>query len=428
MSDDSYMWDDEIESDGDEDTAPEDLPGDNSETATTPAVEDSNADDAPTSESDDAVATINDPPAPSRWVRLADLVLEYKHWKNPRSHTGLDAESLAELKNSIAENTSAPLGDEGSEAAPQAGIRTPLEVVMVQAGNGNVLTLVIDGQRRYYAAEQLGIPDLLVPVIDLESEPVELTPELAAKYLSMALDTVATRAPLSSFELAESAARLRDSRNEATGRDYTLAEISRIVHRSESWVSRFLKAMANATPVLLHKWRRGELTDEQFKDLATARDPEEQAAKATEVAEARKSGDRAEARTLAKEQSEGAKARSKAAKPSATPTAIKGSAKTPASSKGEQLEIPPTPPKKPPAHAIIEDILNLAIDNPPTHEYVKGIMDALRYARGHMDSAAFAKPWGTYLQHVQAMKGKTDATDASAKSKPSKGTGKKRRK
>lgn len=428
MSDDSQIsdGDDALENDAVNEPEAESEPADDVEDESEPHVEESA--DAGEVAAFDGVSAI-DVPAPTRWVRLSDLILEYKHWKNPRSHTGLDKESLTELMNSIEENTSAPLGDEDSEAAPHAGIRSPLEVVTVRAGNGQVITLVIDGQRRYYAAEALKIPGLLVPVVDLEPEPVELTAELAAKYLSMALDTVGTRAPLSSFELAESATRLRDSRNEATGRDYTLAEISKIIHRSESWVSRFLKAMSNATPVLLQKWRRGELTDEQFKDLASARDPEEQAAKAAEVAEVRKSGDKAEARTLAKEQSETAKARSKAAdsKGGAAKPSSKGKGKD--KDKGEQLEIPPTPPKKPPANAIIEDILSLATDNPPTHEYVKGIMDALRYARGHMDSAEFAKPWGTYLQHVQAVKGKTDTADAATDTgKSRKSSGKKRRK
>lgn len=348
-----------------------------------------------------------DPRPPTRYVALADLVLEYGPWKNPRSHTGLDDESLAALARSINDNmTSAH--DNGQEQL-YAGIRAPLEVVMVRAANGRTVNLVIDGQRRHMAVTSLGIPDIKVPVVDLEPDPVDFTAELAAKYLMIALDTVGTRAPLSSYELSESAVRLRESKNAHTGKEYTLAEIATPLHRSESWVSKILSARRNATPVLLAKWRRGEITDEQFKDLATAKDPEQQQQQAAKVAEARQSGDRAEARTLAKEQKETAR--------SATPkTSNKGDKAVSAPKKGKadpgrttdngprQSDAPVAPPRKAPSLAVIEDVIGMGEKNPPTHDYVKGIMDGIKYDRGRIDSTEFARPWGVYLQHVQGTK------------------------
>lgn len=347
---------------------------------------------------------------PSRYVRLGDLVLEHRLWRNPRTLTGLDDASLAELAASVRAQTVMPMDQEDSA---YVGIRDPLTVVQVSE-NGGMVNLVLDGQRRYMAACQvMGVLldsdkevdlsgwDALVPVIDVSPEPVTLTPELANHYLMIALDTVGTRAGLSSYELSESAERLRESKNEATGKEFTLAEIAGAVHRSESWVSKILKARSTATPKLKAMWRRGEVTDEQFKELAAQKDPERQKETAAEVADARKQGDKATARTLAKEEREVARA-TEPAKPSAKSNGVHAAPKKLA--KGDQVEIPIPPTRKPPSFAVIEDILGMAAKHPPTADYVKGFMDGLRYDRGLMDSNNLAKPWQAYLQHATGQK------------------------
>lgn len=359
-------------------------------------------------------------PNRSRYARLGDLVLEYKYWANPRSHTGLGDDEIKDLADSIMQESRQVDSD------TYAGVRVPLEVVRIAGPNAEIVTLVIDGQRRYKACK-LGLgktfPDALLPVIDLEAEPVEWTKELADKYLVRALDGVGTRAALSSFELSESAERLRNSRDPSTGKEYTLAAIAHAVRRSESWVSKILAARRTATPKLIAMWRKGEITDEQFKDMAAARDPERQAAAAEKVAEARTVGDKGRARTLAKEQRLVA-SQQKAAAP-ATPSAGKASGKpspTPAAApahkpvvSGPQIELPPA--RKPPNFAVIQDFLGLADERPPTHDYVRGVMDGARWATGLMEADKLAKPVKQYMAMVQGAPPKAKAPKAKPKAK-----------
>lgn len=321
---------------------------------------------------------------PTRWARLSELCLEYKFWMNPRSQTGLDDEKIGALAASILRGT------KSEESGVFAGIEDPLEVVQINTSAG-VVNLITDGQRRYLATKfaKLG-DDTWVPVVDLEPEPVKWTADLAAKYLARALDKVGTREGLSSFELSESAERLRSSTDPDTGKDFTLDAVAATVGRSASWVSKILAARERATDVLLHSWRKGELTDEQFKDLAAV-DRRAQKKAASDVVEARKSGDVTGARTVAKEKKALAAAKEKAKDPAPEPKKAK---------KGEQAALNLPPPKKSPPFAVVEDMLETAVAHPPTHDYVRGMMDALKWDRGLMDAANFAKPWHTYLTHV----------------------------
>jgi hypothetical protein len=52
----------------------------------------------------------------------------------------------------------------------------------------------------------------------------------------------------------------------------------------------------------------------------------------------------------------------------------------------------------------VEDFLGLALKRPPTHDYVRGLMDGARWAVGLMDAAKFGKPWEAYMRHVQGEK------------------------
>lgn len=335
-------------------------------------------------------------PLSERWVPYRDLVTEYKHWTNPRTVTGLDDASLSALAASIKAETSS------NETGTFAGLHDRMKVVQIEV-NGGVVNLVIDGQRRHRAIDLAGLgEDVLVPVTDLEPDPVKWTRELAAKYLFSAIEGVGTRAGLSTFELGENAERLRGEKDPDTGAEYTLAKIARAIGRSESWVSKMLTARKHATPKLLHQWKLGEITDEQFKDLARAKD-EEQEEKAKEVAEARKSEGRVAARALSRETLMKARAESAKAKPEKAAKARAKAEPEPAPVvRGPQQEIPVVaPPKRnPPSFAVVEDTLSLADKRPPTHDYVKGIMDGARWAVGLMSPADFGKAWRTYTSRV----------------------------
>lgn len=354
-----------------------------------------------------------------RYVPFEALDLEYKFWANPRTHTGMGDTEIQDLATSILAGTQS--GSEGGEEVKTyAGVRVPLEVVMIRS-NGSFLNLVIDGQRRHKAIEVAHLPpDTLVPVLDLEPEPIEWTREIADYYLLRALSAVGTRAGLSSFELSESAVRLRDSKDKETGKPLTLAKIAAAIGRSESWCSRFLSARERASPKLIHQWKMGELTDEQFKDLAAERNPERQAENAKDVVEARTSGDRATARTIAKERKivarSAAPAEPKGGKATG-PTVSLGSS----SAKAAPAAEPKPEPRKPPSFAIVEDLLDMGKRKPPTHDYVKGLMDGVRWASGLMDAAKFGKAWVAYMQHVAGARA-AKPEPAKAKAKP---TGKK---
>lgn len=363
-----------------------------------------------------------------RWVPLGELRLEHRYWQNPRRFSGLDKAGLEGLANSIkSRSTSEPVGDDTDPESDlvYAGIDDPLKVVQVLE-NGAVINLVIDGQRRICAIQTHGVlqPDALVPVIDLEPAPVVLTAELAAQYLLIALRTVGTRAGLSSFELAESAQRLRGCKNTDTGNEYTLLEIATEIGKSESWVSRMLKAMSQATPKVLLSWQEGSLTDEQFKDLSAQRDTAKQVEAAGKVLEAKKGGARGESRTIAKEQRELAKAAqpprpAKHAK-AAPSSPVKGAATAPKPAKGEQISMPATPPRKPPPFAVVEDLLQTAEKTPPTHDYVKGLLDGVRWDRGLLDAAMFAKPFHAYTGRVAGSSGSSASPAKPKASKPPK--------
>lgn len=360
----------------------------------------------------DELPTVDDPPG-VRYSTLGDLYLEHGKWKNPRKFSGLDDASLANLAASIARHT------RSDETSTIAGVEDPFRVVRVATPTGPI-DLIIDGQRRYLACQKAyGGPkgfdrSVLVPVIDIEPEPVELTAERVHEYLKIALRTVGTREGLSSPELVEAAGSLREAGD-------TLAVIATEIGRSESWVSKMLKAMDTASPQLALKWRSGQVTDEQFKELAAQKDPVKQKAAVAAVVKARESGDKGTSRMLAKETKALVQAEAKAAsvpepKPAA-PAGAKARAARKGSQEPEQLSMPAAPPKKPPSMAVVADVLQMATAHPPTSDYVKGIMDGIKWDRGMFDAADFGKPWQAYLAHV---KGDRPAPESVKKAKPAK--------
>jgi hypothetical protein len=340
-----------------------------------------------------------------RFVAKKALHIEHGLWRNPRKFTGLDEESLNELAASIGLQT------KSSEEATIAGIEDPLKVVMIQTQVG-VINLIIDGQRRFMAIERAYGKDdeVLVPVLDIEPEAIDsLTKERVREYTKLALRTVGTRKGLSSPELVESAVTLREAGD-------TLAVIATEIGRSESWVSKMLKAMDTASPQLALKWRTGHVTDEQFKDLASQKDPVKQKAAVAAVVQARESGDKGGSRVIAKEQKELQKAAE--VKPAAPSGAKARASRKSSQSEPEQTSMPTAPPRKPPSMAVVEDVLSMAVQHPPTSDYVKGIMDGIRWDRGMFDAADFGKAWHAYLIHVKG--GGKVAPASAAKPKPPK--------
>jgi ParB-like chromosome segregation protein Spo0J len=363
--------------------------------------------------------------ATTRWVPLGTLRIEYKFWTNPRRFTGLDSASIEDLGADIASKTRQVMSD-GENTITYAGIDDPLLVVRIQE-NGGVVDLVIDGQRRERAARQAYREDgdVLVPVRYLEPEPVVWTQALSNRYLSDSLRKVGLRAGLSAFELARNAEFLRGQRDEDTGKDYTLEKIAGLIGRSESWVSKILTALGRAAPKLIHRWETGQITEEQFRDLAATKDPEQQTAAADAVVQARASGDSAGGRTLAKEQLELARARAKPAKEDKASPKDDKPGKAPKGKgnpvvRGPQGEFPAPPPRKPPPFSVVEDMLDTAGWKPPTSDYVKGMLDGVRWASGLLDAASLGKPWQSYLRHVTGAKDDAKPSRAGKTTKPAK--------
>lgn len=366
-----------------------------------------------------------------RWVPLGDLQIERKFWKNPRLFTGLDDEDIQALAADIQGKTTS--SDEGLFA----GINEPLLVVQIKAGK-NIELLVLDGQRRYLAT-QVAFPQkndgVLVPVVDREPEPVEWSQALAQRYLREVLKVVTLRQGLSAFELSESAVRLRASNDEDTGNVMSLVKIAAIIGRSESWVSKILGARSVASPKLLDRWRKGEISEEQFRDLATGTKGDEQDQAADKVAEARAGGDKAGARQSAKEKKEIARreAQAKKDKAKADKEAEKAKKKADKEAKraakkqgkgrgkkgpvvaGPQADLPlaadakpspaPAAPKPKPKpkrmpDLIIDDVVAMTNKKPPTHDLVKGVVLGILVASGRLDMEGLPKQWHQYINHA----------------------------
>ncbi len=350
------------------------------------------ADDTGNDAGNDAVWAPVDAFGQTRWVPFRDLRLEYKHWVNPRTTTGLDDASIAVLGNSIRSGTTS------DESGVYAGVKQAMKVVQI-AANGSIDLLVVDGQRRYLGVKAAGLPDdVMVPVVDLEPTPVDWTPAVATTYLLQALEEVGTRSGLSGFELSDNALRLRAQTDPATKKPYTIAVIAGVIGRSESWVSKILSARENASPALLLQWQKGEISEEMFKDLAALPkvDQRKKLAQVQELAKDDKGAARAavkEAKEIVRQKAADAKA---AAKPEKESTKA---AKSKPVVRGPQQEIPATVKKSPPK-TVIEDMLGLRTAHPPTNDYVKGVMDGIRWATGDIDASGFAKAWRDCMDRI----------------------------
>lgn len=331
----------------------------------------------------------------TRWVAVEDLYLDAPNWKNPRTFTGLDRLALQKLGQSLL--------DDG----PKVPLRVQRVIVTSEEDGEPVeINLVIDGQRRTRAAQIACPPGFLLPVVDIiSSDAIELTEEIADILLD---DSMATsdREQLSSFELVEVAAHMK-------GRGKKGTEIADKVRRSPSWVSKMLAAWEKASDKLRQSFKRGEVTDEMFKDLAASTDQDKTVGR---VLEARAAGDKTEARTRAKE----AKVEAKASKtkpmdapgPEFAPREQREmfddsrSPLTPAEERalakdaGELAK--PAKPKAPPvaARAVLEDLLETLQKRPGHSDYIRGLRDATAFALGLNGTEGFAKAFHEYLVRI----------------------------
>jgi ParB-like chromosome segregation protein Spo0J len=339
----------------------------------------------------------------ARTVPLSSLWLEAPFWTNPRQFTGLDDKEIAEL---------------GADIKAK-GLMDPPKVQRIKV-NGEIHDLVIDGQRRVLAARETLPKNAPIPVIDIDEDPIELTAEVADQLLDKALTSLRHEG-LSSFELSAVAEGMQR-------RGRTLDVIGVGIGKSKSWVSRMLKARATATPRLMLQWRKGEITDEQFKELAEVVDPDKQIEATKEVVDARKAGDKSEARVRSKEVKEVARAEVKVANGANKPKSavvsgeqhelFTSEAEAQAADKPE-VKRPVGP--KPPSKLAIEEMLLMAAKRPPTSDYVKGHMDGVRYSQGVIEPDKFAKAWVQYVSRIEGR------PRPAKKAKPAKKPGKARK-
>lgn len=345
-----------------------------------------------------------------RFVRASDLVLDHQHWKNPRTVTGLDDISIAELGDDI----------------KKRGLQVPLLVQKIKAvtkSGGDFSNLVIEGQRRGLAIYECLPKDFEVAVIDRSPDVIELTPEVADKLMLDMLSVASRREGLSAYELSEVASRLRD-------RDHTHKEIGKAIGRDESWVSKILTARKNATPELMKRWRKNEVTEEQFRDLATVKDPVKQNDAAKEVVKAREDGDNADARHKAKELAQTFKNEQKTSASTSRPApVVKGPQATFDDKKAQpssfdhdaKPSVPPPPKRNVPSKVSLEEIVALADRRPPTSDQVKGIVIGVKHALGILEQHEFGKAWDAYIARIDGSgKAKKAAKKTKAAAKPKK--------
>ena len=341
---------------------------------------------------------------PLNKLRLDAPIVGGGSWTNIREFSGLDGDEIEALGKRIKHN----------------GIVDPLKVQMVRI-DGEIIELVIDGQRRYLGAKSVFPGNHEIPVVDLSDEVIEvLTPEAADELTLKALTTL-DREDLTTYELMTVAEKMK-------ARGKTLDYIGKAIGRDPGTVSKFLTARKTATPKLMLKWRKGEITDEQFKDLASVKDPEEQAQAAKEIADTRKSGDKTEARVKAKEIKETAKnGHNKNHGPAPKVTTSKKPTMLPPEQR-EQTDMfaKPDAPKpvapKPPSRLVLEEFLALADKRPPTSDLVKCIFLGAKYAMGLVEPSEFGKAWDQYIARIEGKPSKSKAKKlkASAKAKPGK--------
>lgn len=334
-----------------------------------------------------------------REVLLSDLVLDLPPlWTNPRSFTGLNKQSIAELGEDIKSRE--------RDGAP--GIQVPLKVQrVIVPDRAEPLELVLDGQRRYLGAKAAGYKGTTpIVVIDHMDAPLELTAKSSAMLLLDIMAAANYRESLSTYEQAMAAQRLRADHMDQ-------ADIARALRRSPSWVSRFLKALSQATPSLLADWKGGKVTDEQFKDLADVK-TEEQSEALEQIKETRAKGDKSSARALVKEVSGKAKAEKVAAKQTSTPPAKLKAINKKLDQRDAAIQAHVFAPTK----LVLSQLVELAAKKAPHHEYAKGVVDGVKYALGLLDESKLGKAWHDFAARAAGIAKPTKTEKVKAAKEP----------
>lgn len=346
-----------------------------------------------------------------RTLPIKRFKLEHEFFANPRTDTGLD--DLRPLEADI-------------EAR---GIVTDLLVVPALDANApeGWIPVVFDGQRRVMAGRnvlksnaEIGVKYIGPDGPMEDPTPIDLTWEVSDKILLHILAVGVQREGLSSYELSTVAERLKN-------RSQTLDTIAAAIGRSESWVSRMLTARGKASPETLKQWRTGKLTDEQFKDVARIGTPEDQKEAlddAKTAASTAKNPRQAKAEARAKIKERATKVKDTEKKAKSDKKAAKAEAKKPAKQQQSMFEEPKKddePKFKRPTNGELAALLELADARPPTHDYVKGIIEGVRYAQGQSAPEVFARPYGTWIARV-------GGSSVTSKAKPAKKARKKGKK
>jgi hypothetical protein len=330
----------------------------------------------------------------TRIVTLDHLVLEHPMWKNPRTITALGNKDLLDLGEDLVER----------------GQKQDVLVQQIKMEDGSIIELVIDGQRRCLALElqcktkKKSKSSVEVRVTDYLPSPVELTIESSDRMLLDALAVGIKRAGLSSFEQTEAAVALRNHNPERT-----MSDVGMAIGRSESWVSRMVRARSLASPKLVTAWSKGKVTDEQFKDLADINPHDRQEEALGESLGLREGGGReakAEARNKLKEKAQTAKAEKKAAKQAKKPAKAKKESKKAKATNGHAKSNPDVFSKAKPGLAEITGLIKM---KKPSDPYVKGLMDGALYAQGEIAPDEFKPAWRTYLKQVQKIEERNEA-------------------
>ncbi len=317
-----------------------------------------------------------------RRVNAGDMVLEHPMWKNPRSITGLAEKELIEFGEDIVER----------------GQIVNCIVQRVKADNDQgFVELTLDGQRRvrgvlaYLKSKKKSAKDFQFKVVDLYPEVLELTEESSDRMLLDIIAAAVKRAPIGSYEQTE-AAMLLINRNEMS-----LKQIGDAIGRSESWVSRMVKARRLASDKLLKEWAQGKLTDEQFKDLADIQGHDHQNAALEEAKEMAKSGrsGKAEARNALKEKAAKAKAEKKA-KAADKPKSKKAAKRAEKKAKAAKANPDTLLSKKPQ----LSELVALTEIKKPTDPYVLGLMHGAQIGMGKMSVDDLKPAFRTYLKAI----------------------------
>ena len=187
---------------------------------------------------------------------LSSLRLEDERFTNPRTDSGLSADDIVELAIHIV----------------RAGIITPL--IITQSG------LVIAGQRRYRALALLqwsitSTPEVMPNELKIDwsldafhervrqmvsAVPVRVLDD-ETNLEGIALADNLQRKDLSSYEVAARLSQLSDA-------GVTGAELSRLIGKSKTYVSRKLSTFNGAGAELRAVWKHGTLTDDAVQQLA----------------------------------------------------------------------------------------------------------------------------------------------------------------